>query len=155
MMKIFIALLLITFIHTSDSDLYDATRIYNAIMGLQSKYPQGYSWNNSNKYSWGTSVAIGLGYSRYDGSGCVAFAMMASDAAFGDIPAYQKEDKAGIKVGDILRINNDTHSVIVLKVNGNDEYTIAEGNYNSSIHWGRVINLSQTGFSYRITRYKS
>ena len=96
-----------------------------------------------------------MGYGGYTGGGCVAFAMIASDAAFGNIPAYKKTDKAGIKVGDIIRINNNSHSVIVLKVNGNDEYTIAEGNYNSSIHWGRVINLSQTGFSYRITRYKS
>ena len=153
MMKIFIALLLITFIHTSDSDLYDATRIYNAIMGLQSKYPQGYSWNNSNKYSWGTSVAIGLGYSRYDGSGCVAFAMMASDAAFGDIPAYKFEDKSKIRVGDIIRINNDTHSVIVIKDNGGSKYTIAEGNYNSSVNYGRIIDLSKTGFTNGFTRY--
>ena len=153
MIKILISLLLIIFIQSDD--LYDANRIYKAITALKTKYPQGYKWDNSNEYVWGSSVASGLGYGKYTGRGCAAFAMMASDAAFGDIPAYQKEDKAGIKVGDIVRINNDTHSVIVLKVNGNDEYTIAEGNYNSSIHWGRVINLSQTGFSYRITRYKS
>ncbi len=153
MMKIFFALLLITFIQSDDT--YDETRVYNAIMALQSKYPQGTPWTNSNSYVWTQSVAIGLGYSRYTGSGCVAFAMIASDAAFGNIPAYKKTDKAGIKVGDILRINNDTHSVIVLKKEGNDRYTIAEGNYNSSINWGRVINLGSTGFSYRITRYKS
>ena len=154
MMKIILSLFFITIIQAQD-DLYDPTRIYNAIIALQDKYPEGTPWTNANSYKWGSSVAIGMGYGGYTGGGCVAFAMIASDAAFGDIPAYQKEDKAGIKVGDIVRINNDTHSVIILKVNVNDEYTIAEGNYNSSIHWGRVINLSQTGFSYRITRYKS
>ena len=154
MMKILLALLFITIIQAQDN-LYDETRIYNAIIALKDKYPEGTPWTNANTYKWGASVAIGLGYGGYTGGGCVAFAMIASDAAFGNIPAYQKEDKGGIKVGDILRINSDTHSVIVLKVNGNDEYTIAEGNYNSSIHWGRVINLSQTGFNYRITRYKS
>ena len=97
--------------------------------------------------------AIGLGYSRYDGSGCVAFAMMASDAAFGDIPAYKFEDKSKIRVGDIIRINNDTHSVIVIKDNGGSKYTIAEGNYNSSVNYGRIIDLSKTGFTNGFTRY--
>ena len=153
MMKILFALLLIAFVHTDNT--YDETRIYNAIISLKSKYPQGKSWTNNNKYVWQSSVAIGLGYGSYTGYGCVAFAMIASDAAFGNIPAYKKTDKKRIKVGDIIRINNDSHSVIVLKVHGIDKYTIAEGNYNSSINWGRVINLSTTGFNYRITRYKS
>ena len=154
MIKIILALFFITIIQAQD-DLYDPTRIYNAIIGLQGKYPEGTPWTNANSYSWGYSVAIGMGYSGYTGSGCVAFAMIASDAAFGNIPAYKKTDKAGIKVGDIIRINNNAHSVIVLKIHGNNKYTIAEGNYNASIHWGRVIDLSQTGFDYRITRYKS
>ena len=153
MMKILIHLLLITLIYSSDSDLYDATRIYNAIMGLQSEYPQGYPWTNNNKYSWGTSVAIGLGYSAYNGSGCVAFEMIASDAAFWKIPAYRFEDKSKIRVGDIIRINKDTHSVIVIKINGDSKYTIAEGNYNSSVNYGRIIDLTETGFAYGFTRY--
>ena len=153
MMKILISLLLIILINSSDSDIYDATQIYNAIMGLQSKYPQGYPWTDSNKYTWGTSVAIGLGYSEYKGSGCVAFAMIASDAAFGNIPAYKFEDKSKIRVGDIIRINNDTHSVIVIKINGDSKYTIAEGNYNSSVNYGRIIDLTKPGFAYGFTRY--
>ena len=155
MKKLIIALLLITFIHSDDSDLYDSTRIYNAIMSLQSGYPEGYPWTNSNVYTWGTSVAIGLGYSSYTGRGCVAFAMMASDAAFGEIPAYKFTDKSEIRVGDIIRINNDSHSVIVLKIQGNSKYTVAEGNYNQSVHWGRTVDLSSTGFSYGLTRYKT
>ena len=80
--------------------------------------------------------------------------MLASDAAFGNIPAYEFRDKSEIRVGDILRINNDSHSVIVLKKNGGSQYTIAEGNYNSSINWGRVINIDTSGFVYGYTRYK-
>ena len=97
---------------------------------------------------------MGLGYSSYSGCGCFAFAMIASDAAFGNAPAYEFTDKNKIRVGDILRINNDTHFVIVLKKNRNTKYTIAEGNYNSSINWGRVIDLKETGFDYGYTRYK-
>ena len=62
--------------------------------------------------------------------------MIASDAAFGNISAYEFNDKNKIRVGDILRINNDTHFVIVLKILGDSKYKIAEGNFNSSINWG-------------------
>ena len=151
-MKIILALFLITIIQAQDN-LYDETRIYNAIIGLKSKYPEGTPWTNANSYSWGYSVAIGMGYGGYNGSGCVAFAMIASDAAFGDIPAYKFEDKSKIRVGDIIRINNDTHSVIVIKDNGGSKYTIAEGNYNSSVNYGRIIDLSKTGFTNGFTRY--
>ena len=46
-----------------------------------------------------------------------------------------------IHVGDGLRMNNDGHSVVVLEVNGTN-VTVAEGNFNSSVHWGRKIDLA-------------
>ena len=79
--------------------------------------------------------------------------MIASDAAFGSIAAHRFEDKNKIRVGDIIRIKNDTHSVIVIKINGGTKYTIAEGNYNSSVNYGRIIDISETGFNYGFTRY--
>ena len=130
----------------------DDQAVYDAIVALNDKYPEGMPWTNANSYLWGSSVAEGLGYSSYGGSGCHAFAMLASDAAFGDVPAYKFTDKKSIKVGDILRVDNDNHSVIVLEINGS-KITIAEGNYNSSIHWGRVIDINDCGFVYGYTRY--
>ena len=135
-------------------DPRDDQAVYNAIIALKEKYPEGMPWTNANKYTWGSTIAMGLGYSSVGGSGCQAFAMIASDAAFGDIPVYKFTDKKQIKVGDILRIKNDSHSVIVLEINGNN-ITIAEGNYNSSIHWGRVIDIDNCGFVYGYTRYKN
>lgn len=85
----------------------------------------------------------------------MAFSMIASDAAFGKIPAYKFTDKNKIRVGDILRINNDTHFVIVLKKINKSKFKIAEGNYNASINWGRVIDINETGFDYGYTRYKN
>lgn len=44
-----------------------------------------------------------------------------------------------------MRVRNSTggeHSVIVLKVEGNN-ITVAEGNYNNSVHWGRVITRAE------------
>ena len=153
MKKILITLLLIIFIQ-SDDDLYDETRIYKAITALKAKYPQGYKWNNSNSYTWGRSVCIGLGGYGSTGFGCQGFAMLASDAAFGDIPAYKFTKKSEIRVGDILRNGADYHSVIVLKKNGGSKYTIAEGNYGGAINWDRVIDIEQFGLAWGITRYK-
>lgn len=46
--------------------------------------------------------------------------------------AIQHEDFDNIKLGDIIQINRDTHSVIVTKIQG-DNLTIKEGNFNSAI----------------------
>ncbi len=77
-----------------------------------------------------------------------------SDAAFGNARATIHKDYNNIKVGDILRVENDTHSVIVLEVRA-DSVVVAEGNYNSSIHWGREIPKSRLidPSSYIMTRY--
>ena len=153
MKRILIALVLIIFIQ-SDADLYDPERIYNAIIDLKIKYPTGYPWTEENQYVWGPQIAKGLGLSKYTGYGCCAFAMLASDAAFGDIPVYKFFDRSKIRVGDILRIHNDTHFVIVLKIGENSHYTVAEGNIMSMVYYGRVIDLEETGFTFGFTRYK-
>lgn len=80
---------------------------------------------------------------------------MLSDAAFGSLPARKYYDYTQVRVGDILRLNNDSHSVIVLNVNA-DSYTIAEGNFNSKVHWGRVLKKSEVmngTTTYALTRY--
>lgn len=114
-------------------------QVYEILMSMQSEYPEGTPWTNENFYAWN-----GGGH-YYGGYGCVAFAYILSDAAFGSLPSrYISEIKIeNIHVGDILRINNDTHTVIVLKVNGTESVTIAEGNYNRSVHWGRTLTRAQ------------
>ena len=79
---------------------------------------------------------------------------MLSDAAFGDALAEQHTNYRQIQVGDIIRMDYNTHSVIVLAKNSTG-VVVAEGNYNSSIHWGRQISFSEieeTG-TYVMTRY--
>lgn len=124
----------------------DEVQVYEAIMALQDEYPEGREWTNDNFYAWKGGIYSG-------GYGCAGFAMRLSDEAFGSLPARKYTDKDKVRVGDILRINNDTHSVIVLAVNGDGTVTVAEGNYNSSIHWGREIDLSLCQFVYGLTRY--
>ena len=121
---------------------------YSAMIALKSKYPEGMSWTNDNGYAWHGGI-FSMGY------GCAGFAFILSDAAFGDLPARMVSDFTydDVKVGDILRINNDTHSVIVLEKHS-DHVVIAEGNYNRSIHWGRKLDRSTVmQANYILTRY--
>ncbi len=117
------------------------------MIALKEQYPEGMSWTNDNTYAWkGGYYSVG--------AGCAGFAMLLSDAAFGSAPARKLEEFSHIRVGDIIRMNWDTHSVIVLEVR-EDSVIVAEGNYNASIHWGREISLDEireTG-SYMMTRY--
>lgn len=121
--------------------------VYDKIIAQKANYPEGMAWTNDNFYSWKGGI-----YSA--GFGCAAFAFAVSDAAFGDAPAVMHTDYNNIRVGDILRVEHDTHSVIVLEVKA-DSVIVAEGNYNESIHWGREIPKSELidEGSYIMTRY--
>jgi hypothetical protein len=123
------------------------TFVYDSMIALKEQYPEGMRWTNDNYYAWNGGIYSG-------GYGCYGFAFTLSDAAFGNLPARKHTDFNNIRVGDIIRINNDTHAVIVLSVDGTG-IIIAEGNYNSSIHWGRAFSLEQikTVGDYILTRY--
>ncbi len=118
----------VDFVPTEDQVLED-------MLALQEDYPEGMSWTNDNYYRWNGGIFSG-------GYGCAGFAFLLSDAAFGDLPARKHSDLNNVRVGDILRTNNNSHSVVVLEVNENS-VTVAEGNYNSSIHWGRTITFDE------------
>lgn len=121
---------------------------YLTMSALREKYPEGTPWTNDNTYAWKGGIFT-------HGAGCAAFAFMLSDAVFGELPARQLTGVAAsdLRPGDILRMNGDTHSVIVLQ---NTEYgiVVAEGNYNSSIHWDRVLSTADAeSADYVLTRY--
>ena len=144
----------------------DEKSVYEAMIAMKAEYPEGMSWTDNNRYSWNGGI-----YSS--GTGCAGFAFLLSDAAFGTLPARVitpnpddfywvnpmliEEDLFfsidDIRVGDILRVNHNTHSVIVLEVHA-DHVVIAEGNYNYSIHWGRVLYDDDIMMvDYILTRY--
>ena len=119
--------------------------VYDIIMALKTEYPEGMRWTNDNGYF---SEAM-----RMTGYGCAGFALICSDAAFGDLPARTHYSFDGIRVGDIIRIG-DYHSMVVLEKRA-DSVVVTEGNFNSSIHWGREItraSLERETF-YVQTRY--
>lgn len=120
--------------------------VYDAIIALKTDYPEGMRWTNDDYYR---SAAMGRG-----GYGCEAFALICSDTAFGDLPvryyypeAYSPDQLYDmLRVGDMIRIN-ESHTVVVLE-KYDDHIVITEGNYNSSIHWGRTMTRSSLEASY-------
>lgn len=120
---------------------------YDIMISFKGSYPEGMRYTNADFYRWKGGI-------YYGGYGCAGFAFMLSDAVFGDKPARIHYDLNAIRVGDILRVNNNTHSVIVLKVEGSG-LTLAEANYNSSVHWGRTMSWSEVAAKtdYVMTRY--
>ena len=126
---------------------------YTRMMALQDQYPEGMPWSNENKYTWKGGI-FNSGY------GCAGFAFLLSDAAFGSLPARRYYDVRfdELRIGDILRIKNNTHSVVVLE-HYSDYLVVAEGNFgpadNKIIHWGRAFTreeVEETG-TYYMTRY--
>lgn len=142
---------------------------YDAMIALkdQDEYREGTPWTDDEPYS-GTKGYYHWKGGTLDGKnisavGCVAFAFILSDTAFGSLPArmyaagnFRFEN---IKVGDILRLNNDTHTVIVLEVSEAGvivaEGNISTGDHQGKIHWGRAISREEvmSNASHYITRY--
>ena len=117
-------------------------RVYQLLIGMKGQYPEGMTWTNDNYYNHGW--------------GCAGFAYLLSDAAFGTLPIRYVEENvrlSDVRVGDILRINSDTHSVVVLEVLP-DGVVVTEGNYAGTIHWGRKLGAAVVeAADYLITRY--
>ena len=154
---------------TRDGTVPTPAQAYAAMIALkdQDAYKEGTTWTDYEPYS------DSKGYYRWNGGtldgkniaavGCVAFAFILSDAAFGSLPnrmyasgEFSYED---IKVGDILRVNNDTHTVIVLEVRDVGvvvaEGNISMGDHQGKVHWGRTISKEEVmgSTSHYITRY--
>lgn len=121
--------------------------IREIIYGLKAEYPEGRSWTDDDDYY---SEAL-----RSYGGGCAAFGLICSDAVFGALPiSSQHSDFDRIRVGDMVRVNHDTHTVVVLEKRV-DSIVVVEGNYNQAIHWGREISRKslEAGEFYAETRY--
>ena len=125
---------------------------------MQSVYPEGKYWTDasSGTYTW----KGGRGNNREIanmGTGCVYFCFHLSDTALDTLPARLLRPGtfkiSDVKTGDILRVEFNRHSVIVLKVY-DETVVIAEGNYNKAIHWGRVLTKAEVeNADHLITRY--
>ena len=127
------------------------------IMAFQEKegFKHGTTWTdstnipgtNSPNYTYkGGPLSIG-GANITTGTGCAAFSFILNDAIFGgafearalSTGSFKLSD---VKIGDILRVKGNSHSVIVLQTT-NDGAIVAEANYNKQVHWGRTLTKSE------------
>ncbi len=152
-----------------DSEIPSPAEAFEAMIALKDRdeYKEGTIWTDYEPYSDSKGYYYwkggNLGGSRISAVGCVAFAFILSDEAFGNLPArmyapggFAFED---IKAGDILRVSNDAHTVIVLEVNDAGvvvaEGNISTGDHKGRVHWGRAISKEEVmrNTSHYITRY--
>ncbi len=126
------------------------TEVYNRLMSRKTQigYTEGTPWTDANNKYVNTVVFDGYPKGCYRGSGCFGFMMdMMEYASNYEYPIRKVEGTYDnlpvIHVGDGVRFEGDyiKHAVVVLEVNG-PCVTVAEGNFNSSVHWGRVVDLS-------------
>ena len=126
------------------------TDVYNRLISrkTQTGYTEGTPWDNSHKYK-NTVEFFGVPPGYYTGGGCYGFMMdMMEYASNYEYPIRKVEgtydNLPEIHVGDGVRFEGDNimHAVVVLKVDGS-WVTVAEANYNSSVHWERKIDLSE------------
>ena len=132
--------------------------VYERLMSRKDMdgYREGTPWDNSHIYS-NTVVFNGSSPGYYGGKGCHAFMIdMMEYASNYEYPIRivngSYDNLPEIHVGDGVRVMNDCHSVVVLEVD-ETTVTVAEGNFNSSVHWGRTIDLANPaqGFTYIAT----
>lgn len=138
---------------------FNQTDVYNAIIAVKERYPDGTTWTNDEPYGDKGNKSGYLWNGAYVlGRGCAAFAFELSDAAFGYLPArkyvkgeFEFED---IRVGDVLRVGNNTHSTIVLETS-DDGIVTADGNSGGQVRWGNKTSkdyiMRKTDYYY--TRY--
>lgn len=116
-----------------------------ALAAMQAAYPEGTPWTNANKYS--TRMRLNGRTLTYNGYGCFAFALTFCDIAFGQNGSYTKVPAcpaSQIRIGDLVRVNTiyGGHTYVILSLDATGA-TIAEGNYNASVHYGRHVTTEE------------
>lgn len=157
--RIIISLIVVTaFLPSLAQTPLNEQEVHNRLMERQymEGYQEGTPWDNSHTYI-NNVVFDDSSPGYYGGKGCHAFMIdMMEYASNYEYPIRivngSYDNLPEIHVGDGVRVMNDCHSVVVLEVDGTT-VTVAEGNFNSSVHWGRTIDLADPaqGFTYIAT----
>jgi hypothetical protein len=111
----------------------------------------GRDWTVYNGYTWSALTGSPLNI-----VGSEAFAAIVSDRVFGQgaknlARKVVNPNYYSIRIGDIIRFDGDRRSAIIID-RDSDYLTLAEGDYNGKISWGRKIPKS-TKIDYILTRW--
>lgn len=141
------------------------------LTALAEKYPDGKYWNHigsavnnpdgytsvpcthhSNGCSYGRPAACECNY--YNGAiQCMGYSYKLAEEITGKNPREWKKittlNVSNLKVGDVIRYINNTHSIVVVGVKGDTiAYTGANWGANCLIKWDTMKKSEITGFSY-------
>lgn len=123
--------------------------VYQKLLALKSTYPEGMKYTNNEGYTTSYDNQIILAH------GCHGFALQITDDIF-ETARYLRTSSFtmdDIKPGVVVRLKNDSHTIVVLEKKENT-VVIAEGNYYGTVHWGRELSYSEIlEGDYIITRY--
>lgn len=133
-------------------------KIFEKLKSLKKKFKEKQPWGDDKEYFCQKNNTLG--------SGCAALGFQISDELFGkDAPMKEKQDLSNIKnkirIGDLLRILDDTHTVIVVDKE-EDGVILLEGNFyfgnskEGKIHWGEKLKFEEIekNANYYVTRYE-
>lgn len=137
-------------------------RLEGVLERLDEKYAYSVSKTPCTDHNKATPVG-GRDCNYFDsGYQCHGFAAMLFYKLFGERASslHEMDRKPWeIRPGDLVRIKNDTHSAIVLSVNGL-KYTVAEcniadenGNGGCEISWGRELYITDIDYFVRASNY--
>ena len=107
--------------------------VRSAILALKQTYPQGTVYPTPYRPNTGLSRP----YTNCDH--CAGWAMLCSDAAFGDLPWRRVDDPRweDIRVGDVLDYQNEQSGHAIVVIEKTDEYVkVTESGGNNHARWG-------------------
>ena len=118
---------------TSSPSAITEENVRSAILALKQTYPHGAVYPTPYRPNTGLSRP----YTNCDH--CAGWAMLCSDAAFGDLPWRRVEAPRweDIRVGDVLDYRNEQSGHAIVVIEKTDEYVkVTESGGNDHARWG-------------------
>ena len=136
---------------TTPAGADNTTSVRARLEAMKKKYPDGMPFGEEKQYKVNNPEAFGFGTGR----ACAAFAFELSDYLFGNAPGRRYTNPSLVREGDVLRINYDTHFIIVLQVFADGSIDFAEGNCSGRVRWDSHFSADELRrcFTYGCTRY--
>ena len=105
--------------------------VQSALAALREQYPNGALWPSPYRSTSGGPY--------HSGMNCAGWAILCSDAAFGDLPWRRVEQPAWdqIRPGDLVRYDTETSGHVVVVLDKTGEYIkVTESGTNNKTRWG-------------------
>ena len=154
-------------------------QVVSRLAAEQKKFPTGTYWNdggNNNQVTQRPCIHDDDRYCAYNSVGCESnlylgmvagmqvagyqchgFALKVAQDLYGSLKKWKYvESYRTIHAGDVIRINNNSHTIIVTKVySGSIQYADCNSTGDCQIQWGKTMSRQalRKAFTYMYTKY--